>query len=1378
MKYIIRLFVIFSTLFLIACGGGGSVEIPPERQASSISGASIDGIIKSAEINVYSFDDGKKGELLTSGSIDDQGNFNLSIKEKSQIILVEAKDGIYKELATGEYIEMQEDQIISALAYYHTEKPLVLSLSPLVDLAATHIVYQMNSKKDFASSKSSTQQMLQELFAIDVFAATADQTSNKQSKVETLDNFTNHKLFVSALSSLSHWFAQKKQANVQADINSLTLIRVMKNDMAADGILNGQGLDENGELAALSIGGTELDADVYRMGIAQHLLAFSNSTFNNTGVTSENLISLAEKIATTPHQVFGGEAKASPLLAPEVEFQYTASQHNTDRSKLFVGVDSVTDIASIKLDINGELHSTFPSISEVTFEIDSNSYANGEYELGLTVIDLLGNETRVVHPVVFDNIYPNRVSGYAFNGLLSNATVSIYSLMDGEKGEFIASGKTNINGFFDINVKVNSQLFYIEASGGSYEEPITQQRLGLQSQQSISTIVYYESGESLNIQVSPLTYLATSLIQYQMRDGEDFVTSKEAVEEIFQELFNLAVFSPRHILLINQSIDSSDDVPVADAMHDILLGALASFSSWIAEENGHQNKNTYNLAALAAIMAKDIAADGRLDGMGLDESDQPVQLALNSVSLDANLYRMGLASHAMVYLKSDQNRSGYSDGELQAFAKGFSEKEHPLFGDLAVSPVSTLSPFVAHNYPDTFSVEGDFHLDLDVRDFADIEKITLFLDDEEIKQVDVQSLAALQLNTNSYQDGEHTFRVEAVDIFGNETTLMIPVIFDNVSLTIDSPFITNESTAEIYGSYAGPDVTSITFNEEAMSFENGAWSGTIDLVPGNNPVLIKIGYADYHEELPINLILDQTPPTIDTAGKHSSARFVSLDSSLFFSDLDDENLIAPIYFESNNLELGGITVTRDDLTNNEIPFFGLTVSDLLDGEAQTPLDDLTVKLSYFKNNVQQGDVKALSAINGEFLIPLVSEYLEPNWFRTISSDTHTITVSVMDIAGNVEAYDFIFQADIYVPKLIMDSIVELNHSMFSDIAFADRGELNGKSFDSTEYQFTNTTGKPFYIKLIDYIDTHEVINTVEEKVRKHKVNTSVITHWQSSQILNPSNTDSCLNASPTPVPITQIYNYGEDIEGGWELLTVPEEYSGNEFYIEVESLEEELENLLAQTPPYNPAWSFSGDESYNHEMDTLPNGNILSFDYDYVLRLNALEPASVKNWKIIDPNNDNMVVANCPQDVSYFQEYLEYNYSTAEGYPKNESSFLEELPITFSTESLAVFNIDTGLLITKNEDDWYRIPAGHRITIKKAVRMPDMINFDDPAVLFVDEEFSSYDALSHDKHISWSINKSIDIETIFDAGQEIIESNSLRSQRVGDGYSVYEVSRP
>ena len=265
-------------------------------------------------------------------------------------------------------------------------------------------------------------------------------------------------------------------------------------------------------------------------------------------------------------------------------------------------------------------------------------------------------------------------------------------------------------------------------------------------------------------------------------------------------------------------------------------------------------------------------------------------------------------------------------------------------------------------------------------------------------------------------------------------------------------------------------------------------------------------------------------------------RFSNGDGSYFEAQLQDNNSGVPLFVETNQLSLNGVMINRQQLVNNTIPFFALTVSDQLGPTATSPAQDLQVRMQYEINGTVISPWHSLDLIENEYLVPLVTEMLTASWHQSVQSDEHIIKIEASDIAGNIASTEFVFRVDFFVPLFDVESVTDLSEELFLNTPFAQRQSLNGLTFGSTEYLFTNNIGSSFYLQLSDN-SKHETQQTVEQLVREHLINLKTTTEWQLGLM---TLTNQCPEMSQW-TSTTSVWNWNNN---AWSLEQVPDPFYG------------------------------------------------------------------------------------------------------------------------------------------------------------------------------------------------------------------------------------------
>jgi hypothetical protein len=240
--------------------------------------------------------------------------------------------------------------------------------------------------------------------------------------------------------------------------------------------------------------------------------------------------------------------------------------------------------------------------------------------------------------------------------------------------------------------------------------------------------------------------------------------------------------------------------------------------------------------------------------------------------------------------------------------------------------------------------------------------------------------------------------------------------------------------------------------------------------------------------------------------------------------------------------------------------------------------------------------------------------------------------------------------------------------------------------------------------------------------------------------------------------VTSVSNWtGSD----WQAETVPSPFAGP------------IEFVTEDNPAAPAATSWSDVAHFDNQFKNKSIDGTLSYNFDYVQNTLDFTPpaAHITNWEVRNSSGD--VVDSCP-DASFFQQREVFTYESEPGFPQPVVSNIgiDNLP-GFSTTAFTVVDSTTAMNI-QPVNGWYRVPAGHSVTIIKQVTTPSLVNFDDD---ISDPDSATYTPLFFDRSIVWSVNRGINISTIHDTGEENITEMSQQNNSVGSGVMTYEISR-
>jgi len=952
------------------------------------------------------------------------------------------------------------------------------------------------------------------------------------------------------------------------------------------------------------------------------------------------------------------------------------------------------------------------------------------------------------------------IQGNVVDGILVGSRVSIYRFGDGTRSVLPGTAVTDEQGGYTIELQAPDQPLLIEISGGTYLEDADGSAVTLADGQVLRAITNYKSGEPLDIMVTPLTHLAAGLAEYRINNGSPVDQAILQATEDINRFFAIDTITTSPLAITDEKNALSE--PDDEALYGFYLAGLSSWTSWASNKNNAPH-SIYSSIALTQILYNDIRSDGVFNGVGYNrEGTTLMPLAFGQVALDENTFRTTFSLHMLAIANSDENKTGLGIDKLLIPAQKIAAQTGILLDTSDPLSIDGQTPEVTITQSADEYRSGLFNFEINIGGLLGAERIRISVDGDLIADLADPTNVLAIIDTTDYTDGEHEILVTATDALGNEASKTFTVQFDNTApvVNINSPPASSLTTTQITGTYSDnvSGVQSITVQGQAATlFTDGTWNATVNLEPGKNIIPISvIDQVGERLDTQTVLYLDLIAPVITSTDMHSLARFSSGDGSYTEAALQDVNDTLPLYFETNTVDLNGVLIDRQELNNNSIPYFAFSVSDKMGTDTTTAQEDMQVRIQYERSGEIITPWRTVTAINDEYLVPLVSEMLAPDWHQATPTNEHMIRVEVSDAAGNLSSLDFLFRADFYVPIFSMDAISDLGTDIFASTPFTDRVNLNGLEFASIAYTFTNTVGKSFYLSLSDD-SIHTTAQTVDQLVREHRINLKTTPEWRIG-LMTP--TTQC----PEMTSWTATSSVLNFTGSAWVPEQVPAASFGTETAISSDNL---------PSSPTPSTWNDVPDFDEQFEVTTLESSSsVLTYRYDYILDESALVPPSayVLAWALVGTTE----TRTCPQK-RYFQQREVYTWESVAGYPQPVLSSVSIAGTPdFSTTRFAVTNNDTGLLI-EPVDGWYQIPAGHSVTIRKWVTTPELTFYNDDVSDL--SGFSSYTPNRNDNNISWAVNRNLTISTIHDAGNSNIPFMPVRSINNGTGILTYQISK-
>ncbi|WP_143695528.1 tandem large repeat, partial [Vibrio coralliilyticus] len=417
------------------------------------------------------------------------------------------------------------------------------------------------------------------------------------------------------------------------------------------------------------------------------------------------------------------------------------------------------------------------------------------------------------------------ISGIVFDAPVTQAVVTAYEYQNGKVGRKLGSATTSPYGEYSIEVDASSMPLYIEAKGGAYKDPLTDDIVETSEGKPIRivSVINYGEGNDQDVMITPLTYMVTGLAEYKIQNGIEASSAIDDALNTINAMYGFNVNSVKPIDITRGGISGS---ATEGHRYGALLTAYSSYAYDFIDENGNAG-NVYSSLNLSDIGYRDISADGYLNGQELDRTgsfSEPIYFGIEEVTSDT--YTNQMAEHTLVVV-SDPNlnvsktpiddylamtehlnalgTNGSADGAIPEREETVIDDQPPVATrsdegvlkgiasiDVALTDavgVKSASVTLRHKFDegDSWSEsacsstpnEGDICW-VDVSEFVEGTRetsLTVYIDTEQLDPVEVE------------QSPEAYLLIQATDVMGNSSDLLsgseIPFEWDNIAPIIE-----------------------------------------------------------------------------------------------------------------------------------------------------------------------------------------------------------------------------------------------------------------------------------------------------------------------------------------------------------------------------------------------------------------------------------------------------------------------------------------------------------------------------------------------------------------------------------------------------------------
>ena len=953
-----------------------------------------------------------------------------------------------------------------------------------------------------------------------------------------------------------------------------------------------------------------------------------------------------------------------------------------------------------------------------------------------------------------------RLDGTATDAVITNADLRVYALVDGVQSDLIAETTTDGNGDFAFDGFASpSQPIVIEVRGGRYTEEASGVSVELIDGQALRAYLFYEQGEDITVQVTPLTHLASCLADYKVASGTNVNNAITEAASVFSGIAGVDILGTRPFDITdpaNANFEVTDNL-----RYGTFLAAISSFTAEVSTTNGvtphrfNQNSSIY----ATQVLCQDISADGIFNGQGYINNGNSVgQLALGSVPLDADTFRTDIGQHILSIVSSDRNVTNLGVDDFVLYANEVAASTDAVFGGVPANAVDQEGPVsTAVLAPDSF-IKGIIDLEFDVTDPIGLSSVQFEINGLFVSNTQPDN-PVLSLNTTNYTDGVITVTVVAKDVLNNTSRTEFNYVVDNTSPTIlmTSETLTNNRAYTATGTFEaeGAPITSITVNTvpATINASVGTWSADIMLASGNNSVDIEIiDQVGNSNTLQAMVSVDLIRPTItplDTQVDYTTyqGQLNLCNTGQLTPTSGNDN---PVCLSTDNVALNGATLTGNIQYDGYV-LLGFSPTDPQGAGVFTEQNDLIVEYMYEVNGVEHvpWTTAPIAASSLIYYFPMVTEYLGAGWFQTTTSDVHQVTIRVTDNAGNSSLLPYQLRFDVLIPDIAISTTVD---DVIFSASFAGRTAVDG-SIVNINYSFDNPSQTAYLISLSDP-EGHDVLHTYESGVRQNRARARVQENWYAYDC-NPSAPGSTAKhlatCAGTPnIRVTSV-QFQHDVNSNIH-ITPRTQYSGyQDVFADAVNV-----NQLTGVPAITPLAQF--------------NCHVGRFDDAWYIGAYANGNASFGVCAFYRDSDDGQrgvltsITGSVASDVQY-----------QVGYPRNVIT-TTDVGYDMFTESISVTNDTLGRSVLP-VNGWYSVPPNSSITITKSVRSPILTRYQDNE-LANHGTFGSYTQKLLDLATEWVIDTDLDVTRAIDPGDiHQLPFVTQFTETIGQGLLHYRIAR-
>lgn len=283
---------LMTVLALGGCGGGGSSDstapVSAPAAAGTLSGSVIKGPVSGATVSALRVVNGAAGPVIATATTDAQGGFTLAMGDYAGPVMLQASGGGYVDEATGSTMRMAAGDVMTAVianvpAGVATSGVQMTPLTSMAQAMAQHMSGGLTGANIMSANVA-----VGAYFAVDDIVHTPPMNPLVAGSGSTAtQSMIDYGMTLAAMSQYAKNLGMP---------TSSTLVSLIIED-ASDGVMDGMASSGPIMMGGMMAGSMPVRAGT--SGLATSMMDFIGSRSNQSGVTSSNMTTLMQQLATS-----------------------------------------------------------------------------------------------------------------------------------------------------------------------------------------------------------------------------------------------------------------------------------------------------------------------------------------------------------------------------------------------------------------------------------------------------------------------------------------------------------------------------------------------------------------------------------------------------------------------------------------------------------------------------------------------------------------------------------------------------------------------------------------------------------------------------------------------------------------------------------------------------------------------------------------------------------------------------------------------------------------------------------------------------------------------------------------------------------------------